>query len=126
MRLTPLLITTALVLIAPFAAAAEGGGGGPGGLAAHCLVPEEPVTPNGIRATEQEMIAAQGAMKAFIADGESYIECLNKAEADNDEELTPEYKASLVASHNAMVDAMQGIADRFNIVLYCAAQRPVC
>ena len=118
MRITPLLIATALVFIAPIAAAAEGGGGGGrGGPAANCSIPEEPVIPEGGNSSEQEMVAAQGAMKAFIADGETYIECLKNAEANSDEELSPEYQASMVASHNAMVDAMQGIADKFNVAV---------
>ena len=113
MRITPLLIATALVFVTSITAAAQGGGGR-GRLTASCNISEEPIIPDGSGATEQQMVAAQSAMKAFIADGETYIECLKKVEADSDEELSPEYKASLVTSHNAMVDAMQEIADQFN------------
>ncbi len=115
MRKTSLLVAATLIFIAPVIALADGGGSGrSGGSTASCNVPEEPTIPNGKGTSEQEMIAAQGAMKGFIADGETYIECLTEAEASGGEELSAEYRASLVASHNAMVDAMQGIADRFN------------
>jgi len=62
----------------------------------------------------EQMVAAQQAMKSFLADGDIYIECLKEAEANFAEKLTPEHQASLVASHNGMVEAMEGVANKFN------------
>ena len=76
--------------------------------------PEQPAIPNGRQASEEEMISAQKAMKAFMAEGNDYIECLNKLESSWGDEATPEQKQVVVIFNNKIVDDQQAIADLFN------------
>ncbi len=76
--------------------------------------PEQPAVPNGRQASEEEMIAAQKALKAFIANGEDYIKCLDELEGSWGEEATEEQRAMIVMFHNKIVDDQQAIADLFN------------
>jgi len=102
------LLTLLLLPVSTFAKAADGS------PSTHCNIPTQPGTPDGAKATMEDMIAAQQAMKSFLANGDVYLECLTSAEANFGPELTPEHRASLVASHNDMVEAMEGIASKFN------------
>ncbi len=102
------LLTLLLLPVSTFAKTADGS------LGTHCDTPVQPGTPDGAKATMEDMVAAQQAMKSFLANGDVYLECLTSAEANFGAELTPEQRASLVASHNDMVEAMEGIASKFN------------
>ena len=73
--------------------------------------------PNGRRATEQEMIDAQGTVKGFVSAGNDYLACLDNLQANWGEGITEEQQAVLVIFHNKMVDEMQSIADLFNAAL---------
>lgn len=74
----------------------------------------QPTIPNGRQATEAEMIDAQKAMKAFLAEGNEYIECLNKLEKSWGDEATDEQRAVIVLFNNKIVDDQQAVADLFN------------
>ena len=75
--------------------------------------PVQPEVPNGRQATKEEMLAAQGAMKAFLAAGNTFMECLNKVEKGLDKDAK-EQRVAIVTLHNQTVDAQQAIADLFN------------
>lgn len=79
-----------------------------------CAYPDKPSIPDGRNSTEEEMIEAQQAMKAFIADGNEYIECLEKVEKSWGEDATEDDRALVVVLHNKAVDEMKSIADLFN------------
>ncbi|RMF97873.1 MAG: hypothetical protein D6727_04500 [Gammaproteobacteria bacterium] len=79
-----------------------------------CPYPEDVDIPDGSAATEQEMLAAQKQVKAYIADMEAYLKCLDEEEAALGEEVTPEQRALHVSRHNAAVDAMEQVAAQFN------------
>lgn len=76
--------------------------------------PEQPTIPNGRQASEEEMIAAQKAMKGFLAEGNDYIECLNKLERSWGDDATDEQKAVVIIFNNKIVDDQQAVADLFN------------
>ncbi|HZX24242.1 MAG TPA: hypothetical protein VFF18_11940 [Woeseiaceae bacterium] len=105
--------TLAVVLgLAGFAAAAQ----------AECVYPEQNVDmPNGTTATQEEMIAAQKAVKAYMADMEAYLACLKEEHAaaaaeagDVDEEVAAKRDAMFTKRHDAAVDQMHLVGARFN------------
>ena len=51
-------------------------------LALACDYPERPTLPDGGTASKEEMIAAQAAVKAFLASVDEYLECIEKEEQD--------------------------------------------
>ena len=77
-------------------------------------LPEQPPVPNGRQASEEEMVAAQKAMKAFLAEGNEYIECMSALEGKWGEEATDEQRSVIVMFNNKIVDEQQAIADLFN------------
>lgn len=79
-----------------------------------CTYPEKPSIPDGRNSTEEEMIEAQDKMKAFIADGNDYIACLEEVEESWGEEVTEDEQALVVVLHNKAVDEMKSVADLFN------------
>ena len=86
------------------------------GLAnAACNYPAEVTIPDGSTATEVDMGAAGKAVKTYMAEMDTYLACLDAEEAAlPPEEQTPEKKAVTVKRHNAAVDAMEGMAARYN------------
>lgn len=52
------------------------------GLALACDYPERPALPDGNTAPKEDMIAAQGAVKAFLAEVDEYLNCIEKEEKD--------------------------------------------
>jgi len=79
-----------------------------------CIYPDKPSIPDGKNSTEEEMIEAQKKMKAFIAKGNEYIECLKKVEKNWGEDATEDDRALVVVLHNKAVDEMKSVADLFN------------
>jgi hypothetical protein len=97
-----------------------------GPVMAACAIPPNTVSvPNGSKASKDEMIAAQKAVKAYDADVKLYIECLNKDQdaeiAAGGEKMTDEQKAKVAGRYadktNTEVDKLQKIADKFNAEL---------
>ena len=96
------------------------------GAHADCVYPQAPQSlPNGAKATKEEMLAAQGEVKEYSrVVQEVYLPCLEQekteslAALDNmDPEYTPK-KAAIEAmhakKHNAALDELQAVADRWN------------
>jgi hypothetical protein len=98
------------------------------GASAHaaCVYPQAPQSlPNGGKATKEEMLAAQGQVKEYSKSvQEVYLPCL---ESEKNESLAaldnmdPEYtqkKATIESvhakKHNAALDELQAVADRWN------------
>jgi hypothetical protein len=93
---------------------------------AECAIPDGKVDiPNGSKATKDEMVAAQRAVKAFDAAVKTYTECLkteqDAAIAAGGDQMTQEDHDKVVAKFversNAQVDRVQKIADKFNAEL---------
>ena len=109
--LLPLSLLTALIAAPAFA---------------DCTVPpDNVVVPGGAKATKDEMIAAQHAVKDYNAAVKDYIDCLGKEmdaklaaggekmkDADR-KRINSEY----AARQNTVVDAVQKVADKFNVEL---------
>ena len=104
MRLPMATLTLSLSL---FAAAAT----------AECSREAAPAIPDGTVATLEDMKAAQGVVKAYMASGTAYLACLDEEGKAAGEEEAVEAKAARVSSYNAAVDEQTDVANRFNAAL---------
>jgi len=73
-----------------------------------------PAIPDGSTATEAELLAAQDAIKTYMAHSNEYIECLKQEDRQAGDTDTPEKDAERIAAHNAAVDAQEKLAAEFN------------
>jgi hypothetical protein len=94
-----------------------------GPVYADCSYPPPPEKlPDGNSASMEDMVTAQKAVKQYDKDINAYVSCI-KLEHDDaiskaGDKLTPEQKAQMerveIQKHNAAIDQLQSIADRFN------------
>jgi hypothetical protein len=79
-----------------------------------CDYPALVAVPDGKTATIDEMVAAQGSVKAYMEGMDTYLNCVN-AELDAAGDDAPEeFKSIMVSRHNAAVAEMEAIAASFN------------
>jgi len=106
-----------LLLAMAFAAAAAAP------VYADCSYPPAPAKiPDGATATLEEMVTGQKAVNAYQKAINDYTACIDKeledALAQGGDKLKPAQKADMqrveAQKHNAAVDQLQAIADRFN------------
>ncbi len=107
-----IIILLSLSLSLPLSSVAQDSASGE--LAGKCEYPTQPPIPNGRKATEAELVAAQKGMKAYLAEGDAYIACLTEVENSWGDDATDEQKAIIVLFNNKVVDDMQAVADLFN------------
>jgi hypothetical protein len=90
---------------------------------ADCPYPQAPTKlPDGATATLEEMVAGQKAVGAYQKAINDYTTCIDKELDDKiakgGDKLKPEQKADMqrveAQKHNAAIDQLQAIADRFN------------
>jgi hypothetical protein len=90
---------------------------------ADCPYPPAPdKLPDGATATLEDMLAGQKAVKAYQAAIDSYVACIDKeldaAITKGGDQLKPAQKADMqhveAQKHNAAIDQVQAVADRFN------------
>ena len=81
---------------------------------AACDLPKEVSVPNGSQASMDEMVAAQTAVKAYIAEMEDYLKCLDADLVSLGEEPTQEQADAHRTEYNAAVDTMNRVANSFN------------
>lgn len=100
-----------------------------GSVYADCSYPAPPAKlPDGNTATMEEMVAGQKAVKEYDKAINAYISCIQLERSDKVKEVSksgskpsPEQQKALddmermeVQKHNAAVDQLQSVADRFN------------
>ena len=95
-----------------------------GAAFAECTRESAPNIPDGKNASEADLIAAQQAVKSYMASAEAYIACLQEEQKAAGEEEPAEAKAARLQSHNATADEMNVVATGFNeaIKAFKAAQ----
>jgi hypothetical protein len=81
---------------------------------AACTYPQEVSIPDGATATNEDMLNGQTLVKQYMAEMESYLDCLDQEETTIPENQTPEAKQLHVQRHNSAVDAMEAMAASFN------------
>jgi hypothetical protein len=104
---------TALILAGGFAAAQAH---------AACNYPVAPGKfPDGNQASKDEMLAAKSQVVQYNKDMETYLTCIQgeyDAKVASETQATPEQKAEMARvqeqKHNAAVQELQSVADRFN------------
>ena len=79
-----------------------------------CPMPEKPSIPNGLKSSEDEMLAAQQGIKDYIAKGQAVLVCLDELAQSWGETATEEQLQINNLFHNKMVDEMQSIGELFN------------
>jgi hypothetical protein len=82
--------------------------------AAACENPKMVSIPDGKTATMEQLLAAQGEVKTYMAAMEGYLDCLNKELEAQGEEAPAEFKSLMVTRHNTGVSEMEGVAAAFN------------
>ena len=82
-----------------------------------CSPPESPVIPDGEKIDTAGMKQTVSVVKAYLKQGEGYLACLTETENSWGDEATEDQRKDLIRNHNAMVDAMQAAAERFNAEL---------
>jgi hypothetical protein len=73
-----------------------------------------PEIPAGATATEEQMLAAQKSVKEYVSQMEAYMACLDQESAALGDTITEAQKHVHAQKHNAAIDAMEGIADKYN------------
>jgi hypothetical protein len=90
---------------------------------ADCPYPAPPEKlPDGASATMQDMLAGQKTVSEYNKAVQDYVSCIDKevdaAIAKRGDKLKPEQKADMqrveAQKHNAAIDQLQSVADRFN------------
>lgn len=82
---------------------------------ADCETPKLEITmPDGKTATRDQMVEAQGKVKAYQASMDEYLACLDRETTAQGEDAPAEFKALMVERHNAAVTEMQNVATAFN------------
>ena len=90
---------------------------------ADCSYPAAPANlPDGRTATLEEMVAGQKTVKEYDAAIKAYVDCIDKelddAIAAKGDALKPAQKTEMqkmeAQKHNAAIDQLQSVADRFN------------
>jgi hypothetical protein len=96
---------------------------GSGAAYAECPYPTAPASlPDGRTATMEEMVAGQKAVKEYDTAIKTYVDCIDKELDDSiakaGDQLKPQQKADMqkveAQKHNAAIDQLQAVADRFN------------
>lgn len=83
---------------------------------AECTAPSAPIIPDGNVASEDELIAAQGAYKAFEKSFYDYRDCLTAEEQafDPEAEDLETKKAAIMAADDAAFAELNRVANEFN------------
>ena len=96
---------TCLVLLGSFASFAA---------FASCENPSIVSVPDGATATMEQLLEAQANVKAYMAQMEVYLACLNEELDAAGEDATAEFKSLMVQRHNSAVTEMETVAAAFN------------
>jgi len=92
---------------------------------AECALPAAPIIPDGNVASQDELVAAQQAMKAYQGTLTEYRECLAGMDAAvvPESEGAEEKTASILAAYNASVDSEEAVAEQFNTAVRAFKER---
>jgi hypothetical protein len=91
--------------------------------AADCVYPRPPTkTPNGLTATQEEMVAGMAAVKEYNAKVTEYLACLDEgmkvaitnAGPEAPADMIERIKANNAKKHNAAIEALEAHAAQFN------------
>jgi len=107
LRVSQLLIAGLAAIVAP-------------GLQAECAYPKDVVIPDGAASTYEEMRDSGMFIKEYIAEMETYLECLEQEDSARanapagEDELSGEDEQLRTRRRHAAIDAMESVTARFN------------
>lgn len=86
---------------------------------AQCEYPQKDPVPNGITASEQDMLDGQRSVKTFMAAMDEYLACIEEdakvaVSAEEDPEAQQQQQSIATKKHNAAVEDMEKLAASFN------------
>jgi hypothetical protein len=81
---------------------------------ASCENPSIVAVPDGTKATMDQLLDAQTNVKAYLAQMEVYLACLNEELEAAGEDAAAEFKQLMVTRHNSAVSEMETVAASFN------------
>ena len=81
---------------------------------AECTVPDDVLIPDGNASTYEEMRDSQAFVKEYLAEMETYLECLEQDESPRATELTGNAELRHTRRRHAAIDTMESVAARFN------------
>ncbi len=86
---------------------------------AACDYPSKVDVPNGTQASKEQMMAGQKAIKSYMDEMNTYLDCIddeNAAAKSEGEaaEITAQREALLLKRHNAAIAEMEAVAANFN------------
>ena len=85
------------------------------GLQAECSLPEDVLIPDGTRSTYEEMSDSQTFIKEYMAEMETYLECLTQETSVETNDLPGNEQELLhTQQRHTAIDAMESVAARFN------------
>jgi hypothetical protein len=80
-----------------------------------CEMPKMPQIPaDGKASTSEQMVAAQGQVKAYMAAMTDYLACVDDEASAKGQDAPAEYKTLMVTRHNTAVSEMESVAAAFN------------
>jgi len=85
-----------------------------GFAAAACENPAVVSIPDGKATSMEQLLVAQGEVKAYMAAMEEFLACINTELEAQGENAPAEFKSLMITRHDAAVAEMEGIAAAFN------------
>lgn len=82
--------------------------------ASACENPTMVAIPDGKTSTMDQLLAAQGQVKSYMAAMQNYLACIDKEMDAKGDDATAEYKSLMVNRHNSAVSEMESVAGAFN------------
>jgi hypothetical protein len=79
-----------------------------------CEAPTIIKIPDGKNSTMDQLLAAQGEVKGYMAAMQTYLACIDMEADAKGADAPAEYKSMMVDRHNAAVAEMEQIATAFN------------
>jgi hypothetical protein len=79
-----------------------------------CEAPALPAVPDGKSATMDQLLAAQGQIKTYMAAMQEYLACIDMEADAKGADAPAEYKSMMVDRHNTAVGEMEQVAAAFN------------
>jgi len=80
-----------------------------------CDYPPLVSIPSGADSTMDDLLAAQGSIREYMASMNEYLDCVNDELTAAGDDAPAEYKAIMLSRHNAAVAEMETVAEDFNL-----------
>jgi hypothetical protein len=83
--------------------------------AQECDYPPLVLIPDGATSTMDDLLAAQGSIREYMATMDEYLDCINNELTAAGDNAPTEYKTIILSRHNAAISEMETVAADFNV-----------